>query len=256
MKTLNILGLTVLITALLGCSHLFALPQDGEAEPASGTANIVVDPTDSNILNITVSNNAVVNFSSFNIAENETVNVMKCNITDVMVYNVLFRDMGSSVSIISGNLNALGINLFLTNTNGIYFTPTANVSVNSLVASTLDISSNNFRNGNYLFEHNSDPTFNPKFSSILNEGRITGNNIALIGSAVHNAGGINADEIIVANARTVNLASGDVVTCTYTNTFTAPAPPPPSGGGGNNNGGGSLPKEGSRRQAQDGRSHE
>ena len=70
------------------------------------------------------------------------------------------------------------------NQAGLYIAPTANVNVNNFIATTLDISANNFRNGNYLFEY---APGSPR-SQILNQGVITGNSIALIASAVDNQG--------------------------------------------------------------------
>jgi filamentous hemagglutinin family protein len=175
---------------------LLALPESPEVETGSAT----FETADSLTLNINADDKTVINFNSFNIAAGETVNFIQPSNTS----SVLSRVTGSQTSSISGALTANGI-LFLTNPNGINFGLTANVQVNSLIASSLDITTNNFINGNYIFEHN----LNSAFSQILNQGRIAGNNIALIASSVKNTG------IIQARAGTARLASGDKTTLTF-----------------------------------------
>ena len=85
------------------------------------------------------------------------------------------------------------------NTNGIYIGPDGNIQANNFIASTLDISTNNFINQRYIFEH--DPQ--KIYAEILNKGTIIANNVALIGSAVENKG------IVLARAGSINLASVD-----------------------------------------------
>ena len=197
MKT-KILILTILALVMLPLTSAFCLPKDAQVE--NGTVSITTP--NSTTMNITASDKAIVNFSSFNIGQNETVNFIQPNSSA----SVLSRVTGPEASVIAGNLNANGI-LFLINPNGINFTPTANVQVNGLVASTLDISNNNFINGNYELIKNE----NSKYSQVLNEGTIIGNNIALIGSAVENRG------IIIATAGTVHLVSGDKTVVAFDN---------------------------------------
>ena len=84
---------------------------------------------------------------------------------------------------------------------------TAQVNVGGLIASTLDISNQNFLNGQYLFG-NVDETVR-EFSQIINKGTIAaseGGFAVLAASAVTNEGTITAP------LGTVSLASGDVVT--------------------------------------------
>ncbi|MFA5144057.1 MAG: filamentous hemagglutinin N-terminal domain-containing protein, partial [Candidatus Omnitrophota bacterium] len=195
MKTKKML-LTILVYAILPATLAFALPQDAQVE----NGQVTIETPNSTTMNITAGDKAIINFSSFNIAQNETVNFIQPSSNAAC----LSRVTGSDASVIAGNLSANGI-LFLVNPNGINFTPTANVQVNHLVASTLDISNNNFINGNYELIRNQ----NKDYAKILNEGYISGTNIALIGSAVENKG------IIVAQAGTVHLASGDKVVVSF-----------------------------------------
>jgi len=142
----------------------------------------------------------VINFKSFNIGENEAVNFIQPSTSS----SVLSRVTGDQASQILGSLTANGI-LFLSNPQGIYLATSANVKVNTLVASTLDISTNNFVKGNYVFEK----TKSALYAQILNAGNIQANNLALIASGVQNTG------IIQAKAGTVHLASGDKTTVSF-----------------------------------------
>ncbi|MBI5873571.1 MAG: filamentous hemagglutinin N-terminal domain-containing protein [Candidatus Omnitrophica bacterium] len=175
---------------------LLALPSDPTVE--SGSASF--EQPDPNTLNITADDKAVINFSSFDIALNETVNFFQPTSTST----VLSRITGLNGTSIWGGLNANGI-LFLVNPNGIYFAQSAQVNAAGLVASTLDISTNNFLAGNYIFEHSA----NSPFAQVSNEGSITADNVALIGSSANNSG------VIVATAGTVHLASGDKTTVSF-----------------------------------------
>ena len=195
MKT-KILILTFAAFVMMSLGSVYALPQDPRVE----NGNVSVDTPNSSTMNITASDKAIVNFVSFNIAQNETVNFIQPSANA----SCLSRVTGPDPSVIAGSLSANGI-LLLINTNGINFTPTANVQVNTLVASTLDISNTNFINGNYELMRNQ----NSNYSQILNEGTISGANIALIGSAVENRG------IITASAGTVHLSAGDKTVVTF-----------------------------------------
>jgi len=111
---------------------------------------------------------------------------------------------GSNISYINGTATG-PVTWFLVNPNGIIIGDSARINVNNFVASTLSISANNFINGNYILQHNP----GSPYGYILNEGRITASNIALIASAVNNSG------VLIAKAGTVNLASGDKVTVSF-----------------------------------------
>ncbi|MFA4916765.1 MAG: autotransporter-associated beta strand repeat-containing protein, partial [Syntrophales bacterium] len=188
----------IFISALifLQASLLFALPEGEQVEAGSAT----FDRPDQATLNIQADDKTVINFNSFNINQGETVNFIQPSASS----SLLSRVTGGQMSQIFGILNANGI-LFLINPQGIYFGPTAKVNVNSFVASTLDISTNNFLAGNYILEHNS----SSPYSQILNQGIITGNNIALIASAVANQG------TVIGRLGKVFFISGDRATVSF-----------------------------------------
>jgi large exoprotein involved in heme utilization and adhesion len=75
------------------------------------------------------------------------------------------------------------------------------INVGGLVASTLNITDENFQAGNYTFEGNSQ-------NSIINMGTITANNggyVAMMGKTVQNEG------TIVATMGNVQMASGEKI---------------------------------------------
>jgi filamentous hemagglutinin family protein len=202
MKTIKILLLILAMLSWTASGRLFALPQGEIVESGSATFERPDPSMTNNIptLNIFADDRSVINFDSFNIAQNEAVYFIQPSAAS----SVLSRVQGLGVSEIAGILSANGT-LFLVNQNGVHFSQTAQVNVKNLVASTLDISTNNFVNGNYILEHAMDSTY----AQILNHGRLTGDNIALVASGVHN------DGLIVARAGTAHLSSGDKVTVSF-----------------------------------------
>ena len=91
-----------------------------------------------------------IDWQSFSIGKGNTVNFVQPSASAVALNRVL----GSDVSVIQGALNANG-QVFLINPNGVLFSPSAQVNVGSLVASTLSISNADFMAGNYRFEGSS-----------------------------------------------------------------------------------------------------
>ncbi len=179
-----------------------AIPAPNELPVLADASGAQVDINQAtNSMTITAqSASSVLNFSSFNIGSNALVNIVMPS-AESRMFN---RVTGSSTSSIFGGINCNQGLWVLVNTNGIYFAPTARVNVDNMIASTLDISTNNFLNGNYLFEHQGS-----NYAQLLNEGTIEGNNIALMGSAVTNTG------IVLARAGSVHLASGDKTTVSF-----------------------------------------
>jgi filamentous hemagglutinin family protein len=143
------------------------------------------------------SDRMAANWQSFSIGQGQTVNFVQPSSTAVALNRVL----GSDVSVIQGALNANG-KVFLLNPNGVLFTPTAQVNVGGIVASTLNLSTADFMAGNYKFEGNSS-------NAIINQGSITaaqGGTIALIAAKIIN------DGTLTATAGNVLLGAGSKVT--------------------------------------------
>ena len=170
------------------------LPQGGVV--SSGSGNIA--QPNANTLNVTQnSNKMAVDWQSFSVGQGKTVNFIQPGSNAV----VLNRVIGNDISSIQGAIKANG-QVFLINPNGVIFSPTAQINVGSLIASTRNLTNEQFNAGNYRFEGNSN-------SAIINQGNITtadGGHIILIAARIENTGNITA------NKGFVGFASGNLVT--------------------------------------------
>jgi len=148
------------------------------------------------------SQNLSLNWQSFNVGSNETVNFAQPSASAIAV-NRIFDTNGSQIL---GHLNANG-QVWLINPNGILFGQGAQVNVGGLVASTLDLQDATLNNDVRRFGGNAN-------GSVINRGNITAANggyVALLGNYVSNEG-----SIIAANG-TVALGAGSAVTLTFSN---------------------------------------
>ena len=138
-----------------------------------------------------------IDWQSFSIGPGRSVNFSQPSSSAVALNRVL----GGDVSSIQGALHANG-QVFLINPNGVLFSPTAQVNVGSLVASTLNLGIADFMSGNYKLD-------GVNGNAIVNLGHITaanGGTIALIAARVINEG------TLVAPAGNVLLSAGIKVT--------------------------------------------
>lgn len=188
------LGLkTLALSLMVGFgANVYAAPAGGVV--VQGGASISNNAGNTTINQST--QNAAINWQSFNIGAGETVQFVQPNSKSVALNRVL----GSDPSSILGNLSANG-RVILVNPNGVLFAKGAQVNVGGLVASTLNISDSDFMAGNYQFAGTSD-------KAVLNQGTITadGGHVALLGANVSN------DGVISARLGTVALAAGNAIT--------------------------------------------
>ncbi|MGV8867208.1 MAG: YDG domain-containing protein [Janthinobacterium svalbardensis] len=142
------------------------------------------------------SQNAVINWASFNVGKGESVQFVQPNSNAVALNRVL----GSDGTTILGNLSANG-KVFIVNPNGVLFGQGASVNTAGLVASTLDINNADFMAGKYQFSGNGT-------GKVLNQGSISapGGYVALLGANVSNEGTIQA------RLGSVALAAGRAIT--------------------------------------------
>ena len=136
-------------------------------------------------------------WQSFSIAAGNSVNFVQPSASAVALNRVL----GADVSVIQGALKANG-QVFLVNPNGVLFTPSAQVNVGGIVASTLNISTADFMAGNYQFAGSSS-------NAIINQGNISadaGGSIAFIAAKITNDGSLSAPQ------GNVLLGAGSAVT--------------------------------------------
>ncbi|NVK00278.1 MAG: filamentous hemagglutinin N-terminal domain-containing protein, partial [Oceanospirillaceae bacterium] len=166
------------------------LPQG--AQIAAGAAAVSVDGSK---LTVTQSSDkAIINWNSFNIGAQAEVRFDQPSSSSAVLNRVLAADP----SVIQGKLSSNG-QVFLINPNGVLFGETARVDVGALVASTLNISDENFLNEHFKFSGN-------PVGSVVNKGSLTGGFVALIGPEVDNQG------YILARVDDVALIAGDSVT--------------------------------------------
>jgi filamentous hemagglutinin family protein len=183
-------------------SRIFALPEGENVVAGSAT----FDCSNPDTLNInTPSDKLIVDYNSFSIAQTETVNFNQPSSNAI----ALNRVVGVDPSSIMGKLTANG-NIFLINPNGVIFGKDSRVDVAGLVASTLNISNEDFLKGNYNFYK-----VNGKSNSwIINQGNIkisNGGYIFLLSAAIDNQCKIQADlgKIVLASGEKMTLNLDD-----------------------------------------------
>lgn len=145
------------------------------------------------------SSHLAINWNTFNVGQHETVKFVQPSSSAL----VLNRILDQNPSRIRGSIDANG-NVLLVNPRGILFTDTARVNVGGLVASGLDISVDDFMNGELLFKG-----IDGSRGAVVNQGVINASSAALIGKSVHNA----AEALISADL--VSLATGDEAVLTF-----------------------------------------
>lgn len=192
-------GLVVMVAGLLSLGGLpaaFALPTGGEV--VSGSADIVTQGQQMSINQHT--NKLITNWQDFSVQADQSVTFNQPSSTSI----ALNRVVGVNGSQIQGQINANG-QVFLINPNGVVFGQGAQVNVGGLVASTQNISDDNFSAGNYTFSGTST-------ASVVNNGSITaadGGSVALLGAKVSNEG-----KIVAQNGR-VALGAGGAFTVSF-----------------------------------------
>jgi len=183
-------------SALCLASLAFAGPEGGTV--VAGTATISTPaPTTTQIDQS--SDRAIINWNSFNVGANESAVFNQPNAASV----TLNRIFDQNASIIAGQVSANG-RLILVNGNGMVFENGASVHTAGLIATTADISNNDFMAGSYAFNQAGAAS-----ASIVNNGQITadeGGVVAFVAPSVHNSG------VITAKLGKVALGAGNTFT--------------------------------------------
>ncbi|MDR3478401.1 MAG: filamentous hemagglutinin N-terminal domain-containing protein, partial [Gammaproteobacteria bacterium] len=185
---------------LFPVSVSFGNPQG--ANVAAGTA--VVSSPASNIVQVNqTTDKAIINWQQFNIAPNEATRFNQPSASSITLNRI---NPTNGVSNILGKLTANG-QVWLINPAGILFGASARVNVGSLLATTANITDQDFLSGNYHF--NQSPSWN---GAVINEGEIT---IADKGFAALVAPGVENSGTIRAHLGTVALAAGNEYTLDF-----------------------------------------
>src|SRR5258706_6782586 len=150
-------------------------------------------------LNITNSPGAVINWQGFSIGAGELTRFIQQSAAS----SVLNRVTGADPSVILGTLTSNG-RVFLINPSGILVGQGARIDVGGLVASTLNLSNQDFIAGRLNF------AANPLAGTVENRGTITtptGGSVYLVGSGVANSGIIESPQgdVILAAGQTVKI---------------------------------------------------
>ena len=145
---------------------------------------------------------AIINWNSFNIAAGDTV-VFDQSAAAVTLNRVA---VNGGISQINGNINSNG-RVFILNPNGVVFGNGAKVNVGSLLASSMDMSDDDFLADNYKLT-----AVDGKYSHVANHGTIhaaSAGYVALVGETVANTGTIHAQY------GSVVLAAGRIATASF-----------------------------------------
>lgn len=179
------------------------LPSGGHV--TSGNLTITQsNNANSAVMNINQSSQkAIIEWNSFDVGKNATVNFNQPNVTA----STLNRVNSASQSMINGAINANGQIIFV-NPNGVVFGKGAEVNTGGLVVSTMDIKDENYLNENFTFSGNGT-------GKIINKGRLQANSIngyiALMAPEVRNEGVVSAT---LSDKNVIALVAGQKVTLT------------------------------------------
>ena len=195
-KAVKVMAALIVITP--ACSFATTLPQGGSI--TTGNGSIIANGNNQLIIKQT-SDKLGINWQSFNVGPDGHVIFDQPGKNSIALNRVIGRD-GSSIL---GRIDANG-QVFLINPNGIIFGKNAQVNVGGLVASTLNITDEDFQKGNYKFNASASN------GEVINLGSLQsaeGGYVALLGKTVKNNG------LIKAHLGTVAMAAGDAVTLDF-----------------------------------------
>ncbi len=196
LKTSTALSTLALLQSM-AIGTALANPQGGQVVAGEAT---IAEPNPTTVQIDQSSNRAVIEWQSFNIAPNETTRFNQPSV-DAWALN---RVVGSQdPSRILGTLTANG-NIAIVNPDGVVFGQGSRIDVHSLIATTHDISNDDFMAGRHNFTIPGNPT-----ASIVNEGEIS---IADHGIAAFVAPGVRNSGVITARFGQVALGAANAFT--------------------------------------------
>lgn len=185
--------------SFFSCFSVLALPTNYQVIHGNVTVN---SPDNANLQIQQDSNQAIVNWSNFNIAAGERVHFRQPN--GAICLNRI--DATNGMSSILGDLSATS-KIILVNKAGILFSESAHIDIGGIIASSVDIADASFLGANLVFDSLAD-----KSGAIINRGIINVHDnglVVLFGNSVSNEG------IIAAKYSQILLASGDTITVDF-----------------------------------------
>ncbi|MFW6314838.1 MAG: filamentous hemagglutinin N-terminal domain-containing protein, partial [Desulfohalobiaceae bacterium] len=180
LKYSYIFGVTIGLVISLCISGAYAAPKGGEV--TAGKAEIRQQASTTDIEQST--DKAAIDWQKFGIKKHEAVNFKQPGVDSITLNRVL----GNEKSVIDGALNANG-QVWLLNSNGVLFGENARINTSGLLATTKELSNEDFMQGKYDFSGDSQ-------ASVLNKGTIDIDNAgyaALLGKEAINEGVIRAE---------------------------------------------------------------
>ncbi|WP_321777357.1 GLUG motif-containing protein [Sulfurimonas sp.] len=198
--------IALVISVMIGGATIsMASPSGGVVTTGSATISQVGNTTNIN----QSTSKATINWNTFNVAHNETVNFNQPSINSI----TLNRVIGNERSIINGALNANG-QVWILNSNGVLFGNTAKINTSGLLVTTKNLSDTDFNTNNYSFKGDST-------NSVINLGTIDISNkgyASLIAKSVKNEGTITATKgtihLVGANEVSINLNGNSMLNLT------------------------------------------
>src|SRR3989475_1106949 len=193
------------VAACFGLSTGQSLANPTGGTVSSGSASFA---SSGNTLTITNSANAIINWQSFSIGVNEITRFLQSSGSSAVLNRVVGANGVIPQSVIDGVLSSNG-RVFLLNSSGIVIGSSARIDVAGFVASSLNLSDQDFLNGRLRF------TETPGAGAVSNAGVIDtssggpGGRVFLVGPDVQNSGVIRSPqgEIVLAAGKSVELVS-------------------------------------------------
>ena len=199
----KLIALSVAACFSLSASQSSANPTGGTV--SSGSASFAAS---GNTLTITNTAGAIINWQSFSIGVNEITRFLQSSGSSAVLNRVVGRNGVVPQSVIDGILQSNG-RVFLLNSSGILIGAGARIDVAGFVASSLNLSDQDFLAGKMRF------TETPGAGKVSNAGTIDtssagpGGRVFLVGSDVENSGIIRTPQgqIILAAGKSAELVS-------------------------------------------------
>lgn len=169
------------LASLASGSVVWANPQGGSV--SHGAATVVLD---GNRLDITASDNAVLNWTSFNISEGEVTRFLQPGAASIVWNRILDQNPSQILGSLQGNGTVV-----LFNQSGFYFGPNSVVNVGGLIVTTAAPPPNIGEGGSWQFNGM------PPLASIINYGQIQvsgGGSLFLVAEKIENHGVLTAPD--------------------------------------------------------------
>ena len=187
MKNLTKISLSLVVSTALFLSNLSSQEIHKDTLPTGGTVaggSATIEQENNNLSINQSSDKVILNWETFNIGKEASVEFFQPRSSSTALNRVFANDP----SHIYGSLKANGQLIFI-NPSGVIFQGGSKVDVGAMIATSLNMSSDNFLNDEYIFEK--DNNYN---ALVKNNGELNayeGGTIALIANRVENNGSIN-----------------------------------------------------------------